>query len=87
MNVVYTIVAFVARLFTTALIVRALLSWIPLDRNSPAIDAFVRGLYAVTEPVLGPIRRAIPAFAGLDLSPLIAILLVQALLSILARLI
>jgi len=87
MSIVYSIVAFVARLFTAALVVRALLSWIPFDRSSPAIDALLRGLYAVTEPVLGPIRRAIPPLAGLDLSPLIAILLVQALLGILARLV
>jgi len=87
MSYLYTLLVFVARLFNAALIIRVLLSWIPIDRGNPTIDSAVRGLYAITEPVLGPIRRAIPPLAGLDLSPMIAILLVQALLSIVARLI
>jgi len=29
-------------------------------------------LYRITEPVLGPIRRRLPSFGGLDISPIIA---------------
>jgi YggT family protein len=40
-------------------------------------------LAALCEPVLRPIRRLIPSVAGLDLSPLWAIILIQALLILL----
>ena len=52
------------------LIVRAVLSWVNPDRYNP----IVRFLYRVTEPVLRPIRDRLPAFGGLDLSPMVVIL-------------
>jgi YggT family protein len=30
----------------------------------------------VTTPILGPIRRRLPAFGGVDLSPMVAVLLI-----------
>jgi len=36
----------------------------------------LRALHALTEPVFGPIRRIIPPLGGLDLSPLIVLLLI-----------
>ena len=57
-----------------ALILQAVLSWInpysPL--SAPA--------HQLTRPLLDPIRRVIPTISGIDLSPLVAILLLQALL-------
>jgi YggT family protein len=35
----------------------------------------LRALHALTEPVFGPVRRIIPAIGGLDISPLIVLLL------------
>ena len=46
------------------IIARALISWVNPDPYNP----IVRFLYRVTEPVLRPIRRRMPAMAGLDLS-------------------
>ncbi|MDQ6796578.1 MAG: YggT family protein [Actinomycetota bacterium] len=56
---------------------RIILSWFPIDAGS--IMATVFGiLYALTEPVLGPIRRVMPTMSaggmGLDFSPIIVIL-------------
>ncbi len=34
-------------------------------------NPFARVIYAVTEPVLAPVRRALPPVGGLDLSPLV----------------
>jgi YggT family protein len=45
-------------------------SWHPMTRS------FLRALHALTEPVFGPIRRIIPPIGGLDLSPLIVLLLI-----------
>ena len=56
---------------------RILLSWFPLDPNG-AMATVAGFLFTVTDPVLGPLRRAIPPVrrgaAALDLSPLIVIL-------------
>ena len=57
-----------------ALILQAVLSWI--NPYSP----LAAPAYQLTRPLLDPLRRVIPAISGIDLSPLVAILLLQALL-------
>ena len=60
-------------LYTWIIIIRALLSWVnPDPRNQ-----IVRILVLLTEPVLRPLRKLVPPhkLGGLDLSPMIAILL------------
>ena len=37
-----------------------------------------RALYALTNPVFGPVRRIIPSIGGLDISPIIVLLLLEA---------
>lgn len=54
------------------IIIRALISWVNPDPYNP----IVRFLYQVTEPVLYRIRRAVPYMGGLDISPLIVILVI-----------
>jgi YggT family protein len=61
-------------------IVAALMSWI--SPYSPAAPLF-NGLAA---PLLAPVRRFLPVFGGLDLSPLVVVLLLQVVLIVLARL-
>ncbi|MFQ5736957.1 MAG: YggT family protein [Thermodesulfobacteriota bacterium] len=52
---------------------RAIISWVSPDPYNP----IVRFLYQATEPVLYRIRRVVPYLGGLDLSPLIAILVIM----------
>ena len=53
------------------IIARAIISWVNPDPYNP----IVRFLYRVTEPVLRPVRHRMPTLAmGLDLSPMIVIL-------------
>lgn len=61
--------------YTWVIIIRALLSWVNPDPYNPV----VRLLVSITEPVLRPLRRLAPPhkLGGLDLSPMIAILLIQ----------
>ena len=55
------------------IIIRALLSWVTPDPHNP----IVRFFYQVTEPVLRPIRHRLPLWQlGVDLSPLIVILII-----------
>ena len=67
------IVHYILWLYMWVIIIRALISWVNPDPWNP----IVRFLYQVTEPVLRPIRALVPPrkLGGLDLSPMIAILL------------
>lgn len=56
------------------IIIRAILSWVSQGRNP--IDHL---LYQLTEPLMAPIRRVIPAMGGLDFSAMIVILVLYAL--------
>jgi YggT family protein len=60
--------------FYVLLIIRVVLSWMPgVARDHPAVDFIFRA----TSPILTPIRRIMPPVGGLDLSPLVAILLLS----------
>jgi YggT family protein len=70
----------VCRLLEAYLVIifgRIILSWFPIESGSTIASVF-GFLYAITEPVLGPIRRIIPPMGmggmGFDFSPLIVIL-------------
>ncbi len=67
------VICLFTNLLVIAIIVRALLSWFNMDPRSPLIQA----LNQITEPILEPIRRIMPRLGMIDLSPLIAILLLQ----------
>jgi YggT family protein len=62
---------------------RIILSWFPISRGSP-METVYSGLYSVTEPVLGPVRRAIPPLGGFDLSPIVVIFGLQLLGNLIA---
>ena len=68
-----SILDMVLNLYTWIIIVRALLTWVNPDPYNP----IVRFLYNVTEPVLGWVRRRVPiVFGGLDLTPLLVLLVI-----------
>ncbi len=70
------------QLYSLLIIIRAVMSWMRVDPR----NQFVRILNAVTDPVLDPIQRVIPPIGGnLDISPVVAILLVQLLREVIAR--
>lgn len=61
-------------LFFFAILIRIILSWIAPQSYNP-ISAIAG---AIAEPVLRPFRRLIPPLGGLDLSPILAIVILQA---------
>jgi YggT family protein len=67
---------------TLAIFVRVILSWIPNARLPFGLGDFVFG---VSEPILSPIRRAMPFFGGIDFSPFIALLAIQLVSSLILR--
>lgn len=68
----------VLTMFYWLILIRALISWVNPDPFNP----IVQFLYRVTEPVLQPIRRLLPPM-GIDISPIIAFLLIMFLKSFL----
>jgi YggT family protein len=73
------IVDLIFTVLTIAIIGRALTSWFdPGMRSSVG-----RVLFEVTEPIISPIRRVVPSMGMIDLSPMIALILLQVLRQIL----
>lgn len=68
-------------LYSALILIRVLISWVRPDPRNP----IVRFLDNITEPVLAPLRALIPSkiFGNLDLSPLLAILLLNLVRSLL----
>jgi YggT family protein len=68
------------QLYVIVLFARVIFSWFPISPGS-ALEGISDVLRMLTEPILGPLRRALPPVRlggmGLDLSPLIALLGIQ----------
>ncbi len=64
-----------------AIIARALISWLPIDPYHP----IVQFLYQITEPILIPLRRVIPPLGMMDITPIVALILIQILQTIIHR--
>lgn len=62
--------------FNALILVRVLSSWV---FPNPEQNGFSRFIFEVTEPILGPIRKLVPAGGLMDLSPLVAFFLLQGL--------
>ena len=76
-------IAYFCRILALLVFARALLSWFRPDSYSwPMVT-----LYDLTDPILTPLRRIIPAFGGLDLTPLLAILLLYFVPSVVSSLV
>jgi YggT family protein len=62
------------------LIVSAILSWLVafnvINMRNQIVYSLGRTLYAITDPMLRPIRRVLPNLGGIDISPLIVILII-----------
>jgi YggT family protein len=82
------IIAWVLQAYVIVIFARVILSWFPITPGTPVASA-ARLLYALTEPVLGPIRRVLPPMRlggmGLDLSPIIVLIGIQIISSALLR--
>jgi YggT family protein len=61
------------------IIVAVIISWLGQRMQHPAIPL----VYQLTEPVLRPFRKVIPPIAGIDLSPLFALIAIRFLILLL----
>ena len=58
-------------LLAIALLIRALLSWVVRDPSNPIVKA----LDTITEPILQPLRQIMPRTGMIDLTPMVAMIL------------
>ncbi len=87
-NILAEAVGVFFNILSFAILVRCILSWLPLDRN----NFFVKLVYSLTEPILGPVRRLIdksPLGGGMmiDFSPVIALFILNFVYIIILRVI
>ncbi len=65
-------------LYIWIIIIGAILSWLVafniINTSNSIVYTIIDFLYRITEPALRPIRRVIPNFGGIDISPVILIL-------------
>ncbi|MBC7254956.1 MAG: YggT family protein, partial [Chloroflexi bacterium] len=73
MKVAYYFIVVLARVLNIAILIRVFLSWMPINPG----NRFARFIIEITEPIMGPIRRLVPSIGGLDISPIIALLIVS----------
>jgi YggT family protein len=70
----------VLELYVLVIIVMAVMSWLVAFDVINLRNNFVRSLWiginALTEPALRPIRRVVPDLGGIDISPVILILII-----------
>ena len=70
MGIILQILLLLIDIYEIILLARVLMSWFRPDPYNP----IVRFLYGATEPLLRPIRNALPDFGGIDFSPLVLLL-------------
>ena len=77
----YFIVSSLLELLIWAIIISAIISWLVafdvINLRNRYVYSAARFLDAVTRPVLRPVQRIIPPLGGVDISPIIVILVLQ----------
>ncbi|HEX7924579.1 MAG TPA: YggT family protein [Bradyrhizobium sp.] len=80
MRAVLEIILLILELYVYILIGSAILSWLiafnVVNTRNQFVAAVAEFLYRVTEPLLRPIRNVMPNLGGLDISPIILILII-----------
>ena len=67
------VTALFIKVFFFALIISVILSWVAPGSHNPAAEL----INQICEPLLVPIRRILPSMGGLDLSPIVAFLILN----------
>ena len=89
MRAVLDVVLLALQIYVWVLIASAVLSWLIAFNVINTRNQFVATvwdmLYRMTEPVLRPIRERLPNLGGLDISPIILLLIIYFIQSVIVR--
>ena len=79
MNSLVILISQIVELYIWLLIIQAILSWLIafgiINTQSSFVNMIGNFLYKITEPTLKPIRKLLPDFGGIDISPVILIII------------
>lgn len=73
MNWLYSFIDLLFYALNLAILIRVVVSWLNVNPYNP----FISLIYQVTDPILEPLRRIIPPLGMLDITPIIALLLLS----------
>ncbi|HVQ82847.1 MAG: YggT family protein [Pseudolabrys sp.] len=89
MRAVLDIILLVLQIYIWLLIAAAVLSWLiafnVVNTHNQVVTTIGEFLYRITEPLLRPIRSVLPNLGGIDVSPVILILLILFIENIIIR--
>jgi YggT family protein len=89
MRAILDVLLLILQLYTYVIIIVAIMSWLiafnVINVYNDVVRTIWNALNAVTEPLLKPIRNILPAMGGLDISPVILLLLIFLLQDIISR--
>ncbi len=81
-GIFHLLVSWTFTILRAAIIVRVISSWLPIS----AYSRWVHWSYRLSEPLLAPLRRIVPVLGGLDITPILAYILLNIIESFLFRL-
>jgi YggT family protein len=80
MHALVSVILLALELYTYVIVAVAILSWLiafnVVNIHNDLVRSIWNALNALTEPALRPIRRFLPAMGGLDISPVILLLII-----------
>ncbi|MGK6318547.1 YggT family protein [Sphingomonas sp. DT-204] len=86
MNILLQIILYLLTILWWVIIIQAILSWLIAFNVINLHNEFVRSVWnalgVITEPIYRPIRRILPDFGALDLSPLVVLIVLYILMNI-----
>ena len=89
MGALIDILLFVINIMWFIVLAHVVMSWLigfnVLNRHQPLVGSIWHGLNRLLEPIYGPIRRVLPDMGGLDLSPLVLLVILYAIQVVVER--
>ena len=78
MSFFLTFISLFVDALTLAILASVIMSWVTMFApESPIVESINGVLKQMTEPVLGPLRRVVPPLGMFDLTPMVALILLQ----------
>ncbi|RUT29370.1 YggT family protein [Arsenicitalea aurantiaca] len=89
MRAVLDVIMLLLSLYWWVVLAMIILSWLisfnVVNTRNQFVDTVWRAVNALTEPVLNPIRRMLPRFSGIDISPIILFLIIYFIQQVILR--
>ncbi|GAG32763.1 unnamed protein product [marine sediment metagenome] len=81
MEVFLSLISWLCHVLAIIIFLRAILSWFAIPLHSPIVVFLDR----ITEPILAPLRRIIPRLGMVDITPMVAVIILILIANLIAR--